>query len=290
MIYLRQLVRSIFVLLFCFGALNIGQAGSVSLHPVADTTITQKSSLTPNTLTIGTTGPSGGSKSSRALLKFDIAGNVPSNAVITSAALTVTVVNVPMTPLNSLFDLHTVLFTWNESDTTWTNRLAATPWSTPGGAVGTDFKSNISQTNFFGSTTGLYTFVSNSNLVADVQNWLQNTNVNFGWVVISEMQGVNFTERTLASREDAVNTPTLLVQFDLPATPPLIILSPLTNNLFQFSFNGESNRNYAVQYTSDLLNTNWNVLTNFSAVPTPTNFSVSDPFTPSNRFYRIQTP
>lgn len=266
----------------------ISHAGSVSLNPMADTTITQKSSPPPNTqLLVGTTGSSGGSASSRSLLKFDIAGNIPSNAIVTSVALTVTVAKVPPTPVNSLFDLRAVLFAWNESDTTWTNRLAATPWSTPGGAGGVDFSSNISQTNFFGSTTGLYTFVSNPNLVADVQNWLQNPGANFGWVAISESQGVNFTERTINSREVLAGAPTLLIQF---AIPPTITLFSPTNNIFQFSFNAESNRTYTVQYTGDLLNTNWSVLTNFSAAPTLTNFVVSDPFTSSNRFYRVQTP
>ncbi len=271
----------------CFGTQDPGEAGTVSLPPSANTSITQKSSLKPDTLTVGTTGPSGGSASSRALLKFDIAGNIPSNAIITSVALTVTVLNVPATPTNSIFDLRAVLEAWSVSDATWTNRLAATPWSVPGGAIGVDFSGNISQTNFFGSTTGLYTFVSTSNLVADTQKWLQNSNSNFGWIVISEKQGTNFTERTLASSGNTANAPTLIIQY---VTPPMITLLPPTNNIFRFSFNAESNRTYAVQYSGRLPEVNWNVLTNFSAAPVPTNWVVSDPFTSSNRFYHVQTP
>lgn len=284
MIYLRRVPRFVLILLVCFGGQKFSKAGSVSLHPIADTTITQKTSLTANTLSIGTNNKS---QSSRALLKFDIAGNIPSNAIITSVALTVTVLNVPPSPVNSIFDLRPVLAAWSENDATWTNRLAATPWSALGGAIGMDFSNKISQTNFFGSSTGLYTFISNSNLVSDVQNWLQNTNANFGWVMISEMQGVNSSERTLASREDPINTPTLLVQFIIP---PTITLLPPPNNSFHFSFNAESNSTYTVQYADKLADANWTVLTNFAASTIPTNFAVSDPFTLSNRFYRVKTP
>jgi hypothetical protein len=267
-----------------------GYARSVSVHPVADTTITQKSSLKPNTLDVGTTGPSGGTKSSRSLIKFDIAGNIPSNATITSAALTLTVVDVPATPANSIFDMRAVLLNWSETDATWTNRLIATPWSVLGGAIGVDFSNKISQTNFFGNATGLSTFVSSSNLVADVQNWLQNPDANFGWVIISELQGTPFTQRTFASREDTANAATLLVQYTVPALPPTITVISTTNGIFKFSFNAETNRAYAVQSTSSLTNTIWNVLTNFSASAIPTNFIAKDPLNSSNRFYRVQTP
>lgn len=286
---LHPVARFAMASLFVLDAQMISQANSVSLVPVADTAITQKSPPPPNTrLDVGTNGKS---QSSRALLEFDIAGNIPPDAIITSASLTVTVTSVPSAPVNSIFDLRAVLEDWSETDATWANRLVTTPWSTPGGAVGVDFSSQISQTNFFGSSTGPTTFVSSSNLVVDVQNWLQNPGANFGWVIISEAQGVNYTERGIASREDTADgPPTLFIQFAVPATPPLITVLPLTNAVFSFSFNAEAGRTYAVQYAGGLSGTNWHVLTNFTAVTTPTNFVVSDLLTASNRFYRVQTP
>ncbi|MBI3853724.1 MAG: DNRLRE domain-containing protein [Verrucomicrobia bacterium] len=265
-------------------------AGSISLPPVADTTITEKATPPPTTeLNVGTTGPTAGSKSGRALLQFDIAANLPSNAIITAAALTVKVTKAPMTAVNSTFDLRKVLVSWSESDATWSNRMAATPWSTNGGGIGVDFSSIISQTNFI-TGTGLYTFVSNSNLVADVQNWLLNLGSNFGWVVISELQGTNFTERTLASREDTANAPSLAIQFSLPATPPTLTPLPLSTNQFSFSFNVESNRTYAVEFDGAQPATHWTVLTNIAAQAAPATIVVSDLLTGSNRFYRVRTP
>jgi hypothetical protein len=292
MIFLNRIIWIRMAILFSIVLEETDYAGSVSLTPSANVCITQKSPLPPATdLPVGTTGPSGGTKSSRSLLKFDIAGNIPSNAIITSAALTVNVTQAPpaQNRVNSIFDLRAVLLSWSESDGSWTNRLVGTPWSVLGGAVGVDFSSLVSQTNFF-TGAGAYTFISNSNLIGDVQNWLHNPGTNFGWILISESQGVNFTERTLGSRQDFANTPTLLVQFTIPATPPTITLSSVTNGVFRFYFNAESNRTYVVQYVDQLSNTNWSVLTNFSLSSIPTNFLVSDFLTTSNRFYRVQTP
>lgn len=292
MIFLNRIIWILMAILFSVVLEETDYAGSVSLTPSANVCITQKSPLPPATdLPVGTTGPSGGTKSSRSLLKFDIAGNIPSNAIITSAALTVNVIQAPpvQNRVNSIFDLRAVLLFWSESDASWTNRLIGTPWSVLGGAVGVDFSSLVSQTNFF-TGSGAYAFISNSNLIGDVQNWLHNPGTNFGWVLISESQGVNFTERTLGSRQDIANTPTLLVQFTIPATPPTITLSSVTNGIFRFYFNAESNRTYVVQYVDQLSNPNWSVLTNFSLSSIPTNFFVSDFLTTSNRFYRVQTP
>jgi hypothetical protein len=284
--FLRQPVR--LALLLCISARVGAYANSVSLNPVADTTITQKSSVPNTDLSVGTNGKS---QSSRSLLKFDIAGSIPSNANITSVTLTVLVTQAPppANAVNSIFDLRAALVSWDEVNATWNNRLASTAWSAPGGATGVDFSSKISQTNLFDDSQTPHTFVSSSNLVADVQNWLQNPGTNFGWVIIGESQGTLYTERTVSSRE-GTSPPILLVQFTLPAAPPAIMQLPLTNGIFRFSFNADSNRTYAVRYTGNLSGTNWNMLTNFSAAPTPTNFIVSDPLTASNRFYRVQTP
>jgi hypothetical protein len=287
MIYLRP-ASPVVALLFALSTRMVCHADSVTLAPIANATITQESPVPPNTrLDVGTNGKS---QSSRSLFMFDIAGNIPSNAIITSVSLTVTVINVPISPVNSIFDLRAALVGWSEPNATWTDRLPGIPWSAPGGLIGTDFSNQISQTNYFGSSTGSTTFVSRSNLVADVQNWLQNPSANFGWVMISESEGTSFTVRGIASRENTTGPPSLLVQFSVPAMSPEITILSLTNNIFSFSFNAESNRTYLVQYSDDLSASGWNVLTNFSAAILPTNFVVSDILTSGNRFYRVQTP
>src|SRR5437667_401025 len=92
----------------------VAVADGVTLIPTEDATISEKSldlSLgSATTLDSGTTGPNEGLKMNRALLKFDLTGIIPSNALVTSAALTLTVLQAPTTT-NLWFSLHKVLRT-----------------------------------------------------------------------------------------------------------------------------------------------------------------------------------
>ena len=82
-------------------------ADTVTLLPVADTTLFEQ---TPNnnlgansTLAAGTTaGVSGPAAASRALLRFDVAASIPTNAYLTSASVTIKVTKAPVIP--SRFD------------------------------------------------------------------------------------------------------------------------------------------------------------------------------------------
>lgn len=268
----------------------------VALVPTEDATISEKSldaSLGgATTLDSGTTGPNEGLKMNRALLKFDLAGIIPSNAVVTSAALTLTLVQAP-TATNLWFSLHRVLQNWSETAVTWTNRLLPpAPWGTPGGAPPQDYSSSISQSNLI-TGLGIFTFASSSNMVADVQDWVRKPANNSGWILICELESLERSVRKFASSEYTFNSlptnqPSLDVQFTVPLT---LTLLPQTNGQIQFSFYAEPNRNYAVEYCSDLLATNWAILTNITALPAPANVLVSDALsTDGNRFYRLRAP
>lgn len=272
---------------------SISLADTVTSRPIGDATITEKTPDDPDgstsPITAGTTGPAAGFKSSRGLLRFSLSNSIPSDAIITSAALTVKVIQAPPMPAPSTFDLRKLLRAWNESST-WNTRLQpSSPWSASGASAPVDFSSIVTQTNSIPGT-GTYTFISNSNMVADVQSWVLNPGSNFGWILISESQGVAFTERQFASREDMPNAPALVVQFTVPAKPPVLTLLPRAGNLFKFSFDVESNRTYAVEFCGSLIATNWSVLTNISSQPVSVNIVVSDSITQSNRFYRARTP
>src|SRR5207247_1037574 len=66
---------------------------------------------------------------------------------------------------------------------------------------------------------GSYTFDSTTNLIADVQSWVDNSSANFGWIVLSQLEDVGKTARHFASREGGASAPTLAVQF---VPPPVI--------------------------------------------------------------------
>jgi len=269
------------------------RADTISLNPIADSAISEGDPDTPQgtlgILVAGTTGPNEGATRNRALLKFDLAAVIPSNATVTSAALKVTVVSTSPLVTNLWFSLHKVAADWSEAAVTWTNRLQPpAPWIIQGG----DFATSVTQSNLI-TGVGAFTFISNPEMVADVQNWVRAPASNFGWVLLCQLEDLEKSIRKFGSREYSTNSsrPSLEVQFT-PAPPPLALtLLRMTNGLFQFQFNADSNHSYTVEYLGDLSATNWSILTNFASVPAAANVLVSDPlFSNSNRFYRVRTP
>jgi hypothetical protein len=274
------------------------RADTVTLNAIADTTISEKSlesSLGSDiTLDSGTTGPNEGLKKNRALLKFDLS-EIPTNAVITSVALTLTLVTTPTTT-NLWFSLHKVLLDWTESAATWTNRLSPpAPWNAPGGLSSLDYSSSVSQSNLISgaSVPATFTFVPNSGLINDVQDWTSNPANNFGWILLCELEDLEKSVRKFASSERTATNqrPSLLVEFSVPAAPLTLTVLPLTNGQFQFQFHAASNKSYTVLYGNELGSSNWAVLTNLPPLSTPATILISDPLSiESNRFYRVQTP
>ncbi len=241
-------------------------ADLVTLRPVADTRLSEQfldSNFGNATdIIIGTQGSTAGTPKNRGLMKFDLIGRIPSHSEITAVALTLTVTKVPLGGVDSIFELRRVLQAWNESEATWKNRNGITaPWSSPGGAAPTDFSSTASAATVI-NELGSYTFDSTTNLIADVQTWVDNSNANFGWIVLSQFEDVGKTARHFASREGGASAPTLVVQF-IP--PPVIAGASRQDTNLMFHFTVEAGYNYAVEYADTLPSTNWLVLTNFGA-------------------------
>ncbi|NQY06091.1 MAG: T9SS type A sorting domain-containing protein [Flavobacteriaceae bacterium] len=95
-------------------------------------------------------------------------------------------------------------------DTTWIDAiLGSTLWTSPGG----DFAGISTSTSIAGP--GTYVFPTSPQLVADVQNWLDGVNPNFGWVVLGN-EGVTASAKRFASRENltVANRPTLSITYD----------------------------------------------------------------------------
>jgi hypothetical protein len=260
-----------------------------------DATISEKSPTTPlgnaGTLNVGTFGINSGLQDNRALLRFNLAASIPTNAIVTSAALTLRLGKTAPDVTNLWLHLRKVLRAWNEGAVTWTNRLSPpAPWSAPGAASPVDFASAVTQSSLITTKRGPYTFSSNAGMIADVQDWVGNASNNFGWIMISELEGVPSTICEFGSGESGSDAPTLTIQYVLPAMPPTLTTLPPTNGCFRFRFNAESNRNYAVEYCGTLPATNWKVLTNITPLLAPANVIFGDLLTGSNRVYRVRTP
>jgi hypothetical protein len=208
---------------------------TISLRPVADTTIQE--AFPGNNLGAGTTFTSGGRRkggATRALLLFDIMGNLPPGAVVTSASLAVTVVGTPAGGASSTFDLDRVLSEWGEGDgsdrsggaaadagqASWDNRLGpGVSWAAAGG----DYSGTASGTRAV-TGNGVYTFTSTAGLISDVQGWLANPANNFGWMLVSESEGTPTSIRRFGSREDLSSGPVLTLQFNVPEPSSVVLL------------------------------------------------------------------
>ncbi len=190
----------------------------------------------------------------RALLRFDVAGTLPANAVVLSAVVNLNVVQSTVflpTPATG----HRVLRAWGEGnstasgpggggtaaatgDATWLHTFWSTSfWTTPGG----DFAAAPS---FTLAMPGLGAGSSNPSeqAAADVQSWLNNPSQNFGWLIKIADETVPSTARRISSRESATTPPTpptLSVTYLLPGQVGIVgIGCPVGSGTFQDAYVG----------------------------------------------------
>jgi FlgD Ig-like domain len=142
----------------------------------------------------------------RGLVSFDIAGNIPAGATITNVTLTLHMTQ--STSPSETVSLYLAGADWGEGtsvalgnegggaqsttgDATWLHTFFNTSlWANPGG----DFLSTASASQAV-ADTGTYVWGSTSGVIADVQTWLDNPSLNFGWVVGGEEGSVHTSKR-----------------------------------------------------------------------------------------------
>lgn len=213
--------------LFCCISLH-GQT-TVTMNPVKDNTLYEDatgniSNGAGNHLYVGLNNLN---SKRRSLVKFDIASNVPAGATILEATLTLTVDQTNSGPNN--VELHTVSADWGEGasiatggggigataqtgDATWLHNFYDNSfWNTPGG----DFVALLSATTLINGI-GNYNWTS-SQLVADVQKWLDTPSSNFGWCLVGN-ETIKQSAMRIASKEMATPTsrPLLTIVYTIP--------------------------------------------------------------------------
>ncbi|MBL9199982.1 MAG: DNRLRE domain-containing protein [Opitutaceae bacterium] len=174
-------------------------------------------------------GRNGESRALRSLIAFDLTGQIPPGATITSATLRLPV-NTPHTDYTTTLRAHRINADWSEGtvaagsgggsgasatpgSVTWLARsLGTATWTTRGG----DFAAAPSASQLVASTAPLATITS-PGLAGDVQAWLANPAANFGWMLIAADESAPAVR--FGSRE-AVAAPTLVVEFESPGEPP----------------------------------------------------------------------
>ena len=220
----------------------------VTLTPSKDNTLYQTNDGSTSNgagdyLFAGRVASQGGGAIRRAVLKFDLAGSIPANAVITGATLTLRMSktisgsqSVALRKLTSDWGEGTSNANSNEGsgasagtgDATWVHRFFNTAtWTSDGG----DFSSTISASAAVNSI-GNYTWGSTTQMVADVQGWLSNPSSNFGWILIGDESSPGSAKR-FESRENpvAANRPKLTITYSLSTSAEQTASIPLQTRL-----------------------------------------------------------
>ena len=178
----------------------------------------------------------------RAVIEFNVVGNVPAGSTINSATLTVTVTMSPDL-INRTNTLHKLTSDWGEGtsagvgnealgaaatvgDATWKHKFSpSTNWGTLGG----DFVAQQSASEDIAGA-GPYTFGSTAGMVADVQAWLDDESTNFGWILRGDETAMP-TARQFASRENlSAAIPVLTIDFT-PGAVGQVVITPAINLL-----------------------------------------------------------
>ncbi|MFQ5599624.1 MAG: DNRLRE domain-containing protein [Candidatus Krumholzibacteriia bacterium] len=165
----------------------------------------------------------------RALIEFDIAGNIPAGATVDGAQLVLSMSKT--VAAGQTVSLHRVLSDWGEGtsnstggggggggagapsttgDATWIHTFFNTDfWTNMGG----DFEATTSASVLV-DAEGTYIWGTTTQMVADVQMWLDNPDSNFGWVLIGNESG-NQTSKRFDTREHPVagSRPQLVVEY-----------------------------------------------------------------------------
>ncbi|MDH3648371.1 MAG: DNRLRE domain-containing protein [Saprospiraceae bacterium] len=211
---------------------------TVDLFPAKDNSIYSENnnSNALGDLFVGRASTTSGGARRRCLVKFDLT-SIPSTATVSSVTLTMT----KNQGGSGSTSLHKLEEDWGEGtssagpggpgsgggkgappttdDATWNYRFWQTQlWTTAGG----EFSGSPSATTVVGAANTTYTW-NGMDMTADVQNWVETSSMNFGWIIVGDESTTGTTSR-FNSREDISGKPTLEVTYTTAPCPDSIML------------------------------------------------------------------
>ncbi|HUR45653.1 MAG TPA: DNRLRE domain-containing protein, partial [Candidatus Saccharimonadales bacterium] len=269
--------------LWCSG----GKASEViTLNPDLDTCIREYNPVgaygDSSVIIAGTTGPNSGNGRNRGLIHFPLSA-IPPEAVVTGAALSLSVVRVPPIQADANFELRRVIVPWSES-ATWGTPGAS--WHAPGGMNGLDFLEENSASQLVPNSLDTYTFGPSDGLRKDVQFWLATPASNFGWIIYPSQEDIDFTARQFASKESA-SPPVLQVTF---VVPPKITKLEVESSQVIVHFQSRAGYAYRVEYREQLGPGEWTSFASFPSQASNGELTALDDAPRGTRFYRVVIP
>ncbi len=263
-------------------------AENATLVATADTSLREYSlyanqplGTNPN-LFAGISGDTANFAKNFALLKFNPAAQIPVSAIITSASLTLTINRSSVFGDDTVFHLRRVLKNWSETTATWNN--PGPGWSAAGGVIGSDYANIVTAARTVFLSDASASFNSATQLVADVQFWLNAPSANFGWVLLAADENIPHSAHSFNSREHLAPVPTLQVTF---LVPPHIDQIEIISGQVRLHFPTRAGYSYAVERRAAANLGSWTMVTNFSTVVANTNTVVADTLQTGQRFYRV---
>ncbi|HAH23020.1 MAG TPA: hypothetical protein DCL77_04535 [Prolixibacteraceae bacterium] len=225
----------LFLLAIFFCGISMQAQNTISMNPSKDNTLYENlaGSISNGAGDHFYVGETNQGLKRRALLKFDIASNVPTGTSILKVTLTLSMDKASAG--SNTIELHVLTTDWGEgasvaleiagvgggsgtvaqtNDATWLySYYNSSLWTTAGG----DFNPLVSASTSV-SEIGNYTWTS-AQLATDVQNWLNNPSSNFGWCLIGNEATLRTTKR-FASREFTTtdNRPLLTIVYAPPVS------------------------------------------------------------------------
>jgi hypothetical protein len=166
----------------------------------------------------------------RGMIAFNLAGQIPTGATITSVTLSL---NMSKTIGGvKTVNVHRLTADWGEgssnaaanegggapattNDATWLHRFfSGLLWATAGGAYAATPSASAAV-----GVVARYTWGSTAGLVSDVQQWVNTPSANFGWILVGD-ESVGATAKRFDTKENltAANRPSLSVTFTAPSS------------------------------------------------------------------------
>jgi hypothetical protein len=158
--------------------------------------------------------------------------NIPSNAVVSAASLTITRLNNGSPARN--YEVKRLLVDPNEAQATWNIRATATNWQVAGASGAADVDATILATGAISTSGGAVMSISNEAIRSLVQSWVNGTLPNYGVLLQVENDGVaggaDFDFGS-GQRTTVAQRPYWTITYDLPIPPNASITSTTVNNL-----------------------------------------------------------
>jgi len=121
---------------------------------------------------------------SNGLIKFSGISNISGPVTVTSAKLQLYCSYAHQESANNnTLSLYSMMKPWKEGEVSWLEYALGQSWQAPGGIGSTDHDSTASASVVAPATSGSWIEFSGSDLIADVQNFINGSKVNYGWLI-----------------------------------------------------------------------------------------------------------